>query len=1060
MTATASCRVVRIEVHRNSAPDDARARRLIEDARAIAPDLTAARVARVYLIEGDLSDAQIERIRQSLLTDAVLEHSLIGASPDQGVIIEVHPLPGVMDPAAQSVSDAIEALVAVRCQVSTAWRYALVGLDLPAARSLASRLLANTVIHAIHEGAYWPDELPKGHERQVEAREIPFLDLDDDALIKLSREAHLFLSLEEMRAIQTEYRALGREPREIELETLAQTWSEHCVHKTLKSSVRYRTGGPGASLGSSSSSSTGSPPTNPNIAWQGRPGHTIEPDGTVAIDNLLKNTIVAATNELIADGLDWTLSVFVDNAGIIAFDDDHAICVKVETHNHPSALEPYGGAATGIGGCIRDIIGTGLAAKPIANTDVFCVAYPDQFTTQNTEDTEQGKMEIGFRESAQPTPQSPLSPSVLSVPSVVNPLPPGTLHPRRILTNIVAGVRDYANRMGIPTLNGAVEFDNRYVANPLVFCGSIGILPRDKIAGDPNPADLIVALGGRTGRDGIHGATFSSAELTDTHADEFSHAVQIGNAIEEKRVLDAILRARDAGESPLFTSITDCGAGGFSSAVGEMGEQIGAQVHLDRAPLKYPGLTSTEIWISEAQERMVLAVPEANLAALQEICDQEHVELAVLGHFGTPNRELILYDHDIEVGRLPMAFLHDAIPMPTRQATWSEGPRSLAPTPDPRPSTPSVRDALLTLLAHPSIASKHWIIRQYDHEVQGNAILKPLVGPLGRGPADASVIEPVPGTAKGLAIACGLQTRMGDPTLAGDPYQMALAAIDECVRNLVCVGADPTRIAILDNFCWPSCNKDEHMGALVRACEGCYDGAKAYRTPFISGKDSLNNQFTIPATDTTPARTIEIPYTLLITGVGVVPDVNKCVTMDIKRPGTMLVVVGSQDSALGGSLYASLFGMPEDADPSLPPVHLTRGPLTAKAVAQLIQEGIALSVHDVSDGGLLVAIAEMLIAGSTEDALLGAKIIDPELLWTEAMRFAECPSNYIVEVDIDLEREGDPWARFHEIVGDEVGWSYLGDTTNTGVLSITSVASKLDIDVEELAQAWRSPLDW
>ncbi len=1034
MNATGTSLVARIEVHLKNAEDDARARRLVHDAEAIGVALRSARVARIYLIEGKLADEQITRVRERLLTDRVLEESIVGASPDEGVVIEVHPLPGVMDPVAQSVAGAIEALVGVRCQVSTAWRYSLEGIDLPSARSLASRLLANTVVHAIHEGAFWPDELPKGHERQVEVREIPILGLDDDALQKLSREAHLFLSLPEMRAIQSEYKELGREPREIELETLAQTWSEHCVHKTLKSSVRY----------------SGHEPETGGIDWHGRPGHSVASDGTVEIDNLLKRTVAAATHELIEEGLDWTLSVFVDNAGIIEFDDEHAVCVKVETHNHPSALEPYGGAATGIGGCIRDIIGTGLAAKPIANSDVFCVAFPEGFAAETTEG------EAG-REL----------------------LPSGCLHPRQILTNVVAGVRDYGNRMGIPTLSGAVEFDDRYVGNPLVFAGCIGVMPKDRIEGDPQDGDLIVALGGRTGRDGIHGATFSSAELTDTHADEFSHAVQIGNAIEEKRVLDAILRARDVDSSPLFTSITDCGAGGFSSAVGEMGEKIGAEVHLERAPLKYAGLTSTEIWISEAQERMVLAVPRDNLDALQAICDEENVELAVLGHFGTPGAELILNDHGTEVGRMPMAFLHDGIPMPTREAAWNRGPGASLGSGDVSNAKAeedkgkaqararasfgdslSPTDALLALLRQPSIASKHWIIRQYDHEVQGNTVLKPLVGPMGRGPGDASVIEPVPGSGKGLAVGCGLQTRLGDPKLGGDPYQMALAAIDECVRNLVCVGADPSHIAILDNFCWPSCEKPENMAALVRACEGCYDGAKAYRTPFVSGKDSLNNQLTIPGVDGKPPRTIEIPYTLLISGIGIVQDVNRCVTMDAKRPGSKLVVVGVQEDGLGNSLFAELFGVPEGCDPGHPKVDLGQGVLAANAVASLIREELALSVHDVSDGGLLVAIAEMLIAGSSEDRPLGAHISDPGTVWTDAMRFAECAANYVVEVPIDSETDADPWERFQEIVGDEVEWTCIGEVIADDVLIVGHAEEAIEVEVEELAKAWRSPLDW
>ncbi|RMH11918.1 MAG: phosphoribosylformylglycinamidine synthase, partial [Planctomycetota bacterium] len=831
--------VHRFEVRPLAHASDPDADALMRDAERLGLDLRAVRTARIYLIQADLDAEQQQRLLSGLLVDPVIETGSIGATPprDNCSLIEIHPLPGVMDPAAQSVAEAVRTLLGVEARVSTGRRFELEGNDPGGAETLARRVLANPVIHAVHTSPFHPERLPEGTESNCPLRHIAIRDLDDEALERLSREAHLFLSLDEMRAIRDEYRSLERDPTDIELETLAQTWSEHCVHKTLKSTIRYREEAAGREDDGINTAGSSRRVEDETIAlcWSARPGHEVHDDGSVTIHNLLKSTVAAATNELIAEGVDWTLSVFVDNAGVVAFDDEHAVCVKVETHNHPSAIEPYGGAATGIGGCIRDIIGTGLAAKPIASTDVFCVGTPH-----------------------------------------LDEVPTGCLHPRRILTDVVAGVRDYGNRMGIPTLNGAVWFDDRYVGNPLVFCGCIGIMPRDLIEGKAQAGDLIVVLGGRTGRDGIHGATFSSAELTDTHADEFAHAVQIGNAIEEKRVLDAILRARDwhpdepAGNAtgklrhnrPLFHAITDCGAGGFSSAVGEMGEHLGAEVHLDRAPLKYAGLTYTEIWISEAQERMVLAVPEQNLSALQRICDEEHVELCVLGTFGTPNRELVLNYRGVEVGRLSMEFLHEGIPTPTRQAVWRPRHRASACTEGKAPFI-CVRDTLLALLSHPNIASKHFIIRQYDHEVQGNTVIRPLGGPAGRGPMDAAVIEPVPGTGRGLAVGCGLAIGF-----EADPYQMALAAIDECVRNLVCVGADPDRIAILDNFCWPSCARPENLAGLVRAAEGCYDGAKAYRTPFVSGKDSLNNQFT-----TDDGRTIEIPPTLLISGIGIVEDI-------------------------------------------------------------------------------------------------------------------------------------------------------------------------------------------
>ena len=943
-------RVIRIEVRPRlgAGEHDPRAARVLREIRDLdlARSLRAVRRTAVYLIEADrdeVPDAAAARIAKGLLADPVSESASVateGASADEAGVVEVHPLPGVTDPAAESVRTAIAAMLGLpadhRVEVSTGTRWELEGASPEEARGIAERLLANTVVHAVHGGAFHPERFPAGRSREATSREVPLRGLDDASLARLSREGHLFLSLEEMRAVQAHYRVLDREPKAIELETLAQTWSEHCVHKTLKSTVRLR-------------ESPGGFPSIGALASRGRPGHRVEPDGTVVIENLLKSTVAAATRELIAGGIDWCLSVFVDNSGVVAFDEEHAVCFKVETHNHPSAIEPYGGSATGIGGCIRDVIGTGLAAKPIAATDVFCVAPPD-----------------------------------------LEDIPAGCLPPRRVLSEVVAGVRDYGNRMGIPTLSGAVWFDPRHVGNPLVFCGVVGLLPRHLVRGAAAAGDRIIALGGRTGRDGIHGATFSSAELTDSHADEFAHAVQIGHAVVEKKMLDAVLAARDAEGGPLFRAITDCGAGGFSSAVGEMGSSLGAEVDLDRAPLKYAGLDPTEVWISEAQERMVLAVPPANLDRLAEVCADHEVEWADLGRFGTPSRDLVLRWRGEEVGRLSMDFLHGGVPMPVREATWSPAPAapaSRAPAAGEDPA--SILEVLGRLLAHPNLASKSWIIRQYDHEVQGRTVVKPLVGVGAGGPSDASVIEPVPGRGRGLAIACGLATGW-----ERDPYLMGLAAIDECVRNLVCVGADPDRIAILDNFCWPGCGDAPSMGALVRAAEACYDGAIAYRAPFISGKDSLNNQFS-----TEDGRTIRIPPTLLISGFAPVPEIARAVTMDAKSAGSAILLVGATGAATGGSHLRLVAGgaAVEATDSSLPAVDLAMGPRVAQAVHRLIAAGLVRSAHDASEGGLLAAAAEMAFSGG-----LGATIeLDRvgEDLPPLAAAFAETPSRYLLEVD-------------------------------------------------------------
>ncbi|HMN97709.1 MAG TPA: AIR synthase-related protein [Phycisphaerales bacterium] len=991
--------------------------------------------AAVYLVEGPEDAALAARLADELLADPVTQQATViagearrgasigGARGGLVSIIEVHPLPGVTDPAAESIEAVAERLIGLRVRVRTGSRWEFHGVDADRAESLVRRALANPVVHSLHRGPHHPAAFPAPRPHGDAIRDVPLLGLDDAALERLSREAHLFLSLDEMRAIRGHYRALGREPREIELETIAQTWSEHCVHKTLKSTIRYREGDVEAM------------PLGPQVSGgAARPGHERLADGTIVIRNLLRSTIAAATHELMAEGIDWCLSVFVDNAGVIAFDDLHAVCFKCETHNHPSAIEPYGGAATGVGGCIRDVMGTGLSARPIASTDVFCVAWPRRPSAARRPDE-------GSR-------------------SVV---PAGALDPARILRQVVAGVRDYGNRMGIPTVAGAVWFDDDYIGNPLVYCGCIGVMPRNLVRGEVRPGDRIVVVGGRTGRDGIHGATFSSAELTETHADEFSHAVQIGNAITQKKVLDALMAMRDDPRGCLYDAITDCGAGGFSSAVGEMGREHGAEVHLDRAPLKYEGLSPTEAWISEAQERMVLAVPPAKLDAVIAHCEAHQVEWCDLGQFGCrldgpsgPEPHLRLLWRGAEVGRLSTTFLDEALPMPQREASFA-APKRASATAESGAAV-AVQDLLPALLRHPNIASKHWIVRQYDHEVQGGSVVKPFVGERQEGPADGAVLLPVRGSLRGLAVGCGLATGLRD-----DPRAMALAAIDECVRNLVCLGADPARCAILDNFSWPSCRDAANLGALVRAAEGCYDGAKAYRTPFISGKDSLNNQFVAEG-----GEVIQIPPTLLISGMAIVEDVRRCVTSDLKAPGNLLVLVGPRSRSLRGS-HAGRLTERDCGD--LPLVDLALGPAVARAVSAAIAAGTIRSAHDCADGGLAVAVAEMAIGGGfgaviDARALDGApapaarssgappkgSVIDEALL---AELFGEWPSRYLLEVPEEA------LGRFRAALAGSapaaaIPHAVIGRVVADRRLILGEVSWTLD----ELRAAWRGTLDW
>jgi phosphoribosylformylglycinamidine synthase len=871
--------IYRIDVRtRGADPLGAGVRRQILELGKTVGEITT---SRIFLLDTDENEKAIHKIASELLADPVVESAEIfsGKADDTGKSrIEVHLKPGVMDPVAASTGMAIGDMGLRIRQVRTGRAFLIEGkIPREDLQQIASRVLANGVIESVHFEPYCPAQFESGREQPFELRRVNLRNLSEADLLKLSRSGHLFLSLAEMKAIQDYFRSQEREPTDIELETLAQTWSEHCVHKTLKSAVDVEVRD-----------------ANQKVIDRRKYG------------NLIKETIFASTRQLMNDRAGFCLSVFSDNAGVIAFDETDAVCFKVETHNHPSAIEPYGGSATGAGGVIRDVLGTGLAAKPVANTDIFCVAFPD-----------------------------------------TDKLPKGVIHPKRVLQQVVAGVRDYGNRMGIATVNGAVYFDDRYLGNPLVFCGCVGLIPRDKIDKKTGSGDAIVLLGGRTGRDGIHGATFSSAELTDTHADEFSHAVQIGNAITEKKMADVILEARDRG---LFTAVTDCGAGGLSSAVGEMGEKTGASVDLDKVPLKYAGLRYDEIWISEAQERMVLAVPRSKVKELLQLAASEDVEASVIGEFAAG--ELQLRFAGKEVGRISMRFLHDGIPTPTRKAvvTVSEPPTAT------KPSSAPARQRLLELLSHPNIASKHWIIRQYDHEVQGGSVIKPLIGKSQIGPSDAAVIRPKLSSYRGVALGCGLSPQIEDP------YAMSLAAIDEAIRNVVAVGADPDQIAILDNFCWPSVDDEVTMGTLVRACEACRDAALAYRIPFISGKDSLHNQFTNQET----GEVLRIPRTLLISAIGIVDDVRKCVTMDFKQHSDPVYLIAATD--------------PNDLN-SLATTH--------RAMAKLIADGHVAAVHDLSDGGLLVAAAEMAIASG-----YGLNL-DPAFLATEDP-FAEKPGRGLV----------------------------------------------------------------
>jgi phosphoribosylformylglycinamidine synthase II len=835
----------------------------------------------------------------------------------------------------------------------------------PDIRPKVERLLGNPLIHEF----VWSDQQPlttslspSPGKGSVLARSclgdarplVEHIDLrtcGDDELLVISQHLGLALDLEEMRTIASYFQRLGRAPTDVELQSLAQTWSEHCSHKTFKATIDF--------------------------VHNGR---------REIIEGLLATYIAAPTASL---NRRWVRSAFVDNAGVIAFDTWHDLAFKVETHNHPSALEPFGGAHTGVGGVIRDVLA--VSAEPIANTDVLCFGPPD------------------------------LPDEAMLA---------GTLHPRTVYREVVRGIADYGNNMGIPTVGGAILFHPGYSANPLVYCGTLGLVPRGKHPREPRPGDAIVVLGGRTGRDGLHGATMSSTRL-DREQIEGS-VVQIGNPITEKTLRDVLPRLRDEG---LYHAITDCGAGGLCSAVGEMGAELGVEVELDCVPRKYAGLRPWEIWLSESQERMVLAVPPSAVARLFDLCRAYDVEATVIGHFRDDGSLRVRY-HGHLVADLAMTFLHHGRPARHLQACWY----SSAPIPYHAGLAADASDSLLALLAHPTIASKESVIRQYDHEVQGATIIKPLVGEAG--PSDAAVLKPLPNSWRGVVVAHGINPLYGSL----DPYAMAMLAVDEALRNLVAVGGSIDRAALLDNFCWGDIDDPNELGALVRAAQGCHDAALAYRTPFISGKDSLHN------TSINGGTVHSIPGTLLISAVSVIADVRRTVTMDLKAKGSILYLLGSTDDELGGSHYLWIRGMEGGHVPHVRPTTTRQ---VMRRLTRAIRDGLVLSCHDLSEGGLAVAAAEMVIAGGVGVELRLEALPRPpnvgagrQCLSAEALLFSESPGRFLVEVaPMNANRfkqlfYGLPCAAIGRTRGQRLVVRHEGSTV-------------IDLDGVDLAAAWR-----
>jgi phosphoribosylformylglycinamidine synthase II/phosphoribosylformylglycinamidine synthase I len=923
--------------------------------------------SRLYFLRGEnLETTHLEHLCREVLCDPVTEtfriapvgaqhaaplHENTTTSPEIS-FFETTLHPGVTDSAANSLLTAARVLNIPAQAAATGER-----LEYPENLTLETlKALAHERVNEVIERFTLNSEIaaPFIEHADLSSTEVEHIDLrqaDNTRLLEISKERRLALDLAEMQAVQAYYRREDRMAADVELEMIAQTWSEHCVHKTFRAQIT-------------------------------------DQDGKIT-HGLLKSFIAKATKDL---NKPFVRSAFVDNAGIIRFDDEFDVAVKVETHNHPSALEPFGGANTGVGGVIRDVLA--LGAKPIANMDVLC------FGTLEQDD-----------------------------------VPEGVLHPKRVQEGVVRGIEDYGNKMGIPTVNGAVLYHNGYTANPLVYCGCVGILPASEKNAAPLEAssgDLIVAIGGRTGRDGLRGATFSSLEMDTSTAEIASTSVQIGQPIVEKQVQEVILRARG-----LYSAMTDCGAGGFSSAVGEMGKHLGAKVQLENALLKYPGLRPWEIWLSEAQERMVMSVPPQNVAALQALCDAQDVELVQLGTFTSSGRLELFYGTQ-PVGALDLHFLHEGIPL--RKLRAETPSHTSMPLERVEAREQDLELDLLNLLAHPNIRSREPIIRLYDFEVKGGTAIKPLVGAANHAPSDAAVVVPNPKNAKkALAISNGICPQFG----VHDPYAMSFAAIDEAVRNAVCVGADPDQIAILDNFCWGNPTLPDRLGSLLETSRGCYDAAIAYGTPFVSGKDSLYNEYT-----GADGQKHAIPGTLLISAIGIVPDVRRTVTMDFKATGNLVYLLGETRNELGASHYAMIHHLEGGTVPQ--PI---QNPLERyRKLHQAIQNGWIQACHDLSEGGLAVALAEMCIAGRLGVQIMLEKKTKWDVLEPTDFLFSESAGRILLEIKPEHTQV------IEELFGEQL-CTHIGNVTQEPDFVLEFYGAViLETDIQTLELAWRDEI--
>jgi phosphoribosylformylglycinamidine synthase II len=936
--------IYRIEIGLKDGVPDARGRGVIHRAQgALKLEIAECRTRDVYKVVANIDEAKAAVVQKTFADPVVAESAMsrLPAPESFDWMIEVGFKPGVTDNVGRTARGALQDIVgrelAWEEQVYTCLQYFLSGdLSREDVEHLGKDLLANTLIQtiAVFSNEEWLANAPDisapifdDHpEIKVNTIELPD---NDAALMKISSEGILSLSLDEMRAIRSHYLSdavkahraqlgLPEWPTDVELECIAQTWSEHCSHKIFAGTVEYKD----------------------------------EETGESETIHSLYKTYVKASTKKVEESIDWLVSVFTDNAGGVKFDDKQHLVYKVETHNSPSALDPFGGSMTGIVGVNRDPMGTGMAAELVSNVWGYCLGSP-------------------FYDKQ---------------------VPEGLMHPRRIRDGVHEGVIAGGNESGIPYSRGFECFDERYLGKPLVYCGTLGKMPVE-VGGRPSErkeidvGDWTVMCGGRIGKDGIHGATFSSEEL---RTESPAQAVQIGDPLTQRKLYEFLIEARDLG---LYRCITDNGAGGISCSFGEMGKYSGGcECELKDAPLKYEGLQPWEILVSEAQERMTLAVQPECREAFEKLAKQRDVEVAFMGRYNDSGFFTVMYDGKV-IASLDMDFLYETgCPTLVMPGVWNR-PTIPAPVVEKKAD---YSETLTQLMGDLNLCSREFKSRIYDGEVKGLSVVKPFVGVNADVPSDATIMRIEYDSNRGAVLAEGINPWFSDI----DTYHMTASVIDEAVRRIIAVGGALDRIAILDNFCWPDPVESEKtpdgaykMAQLVRSNKALYDYTTLYKTPAVSGKDSCKND------SSRGGKKISIPPTLLISSMGQIDDVSKAVTSPLKDAGDVIYVIGETKDELGASAYYRLLaeaqGAPENYGGNVPTVN---GELALKLYAAMNKATdieLLKSATTPTKGGLAVSLTLMCIGGQ-----LGADVDLSSLGEFDAATqlFSESNSRFIVSV--------------------------------------------------------------